>query len=204
MTNLNPVNALRCCLLAAALFGAGAAASPHAVTPQALPVRLAAEAGVEMDGAAQEEMEAGLQAHLAAWLAQQETRLDLKMEAEFAEREALLDQKLEAKIEEREDQLGKNMEARFADREDELVKRMEAAFADRKEQLDTNMEAAFVEREEQLDKKMEKKIAEREAQLDKQMEALQWRLRDQQRLADTQFAAVSVRLNPGPGPPRGV
>ena len=89
------------------------------------------------------------------------------------------------------------MEARFADREDKLVKRMQAAFADRKEQLDTNMEAAFAEREEQLDKAMEKKFAEREAQLDRQMEA------KMQRLADTQFAAVSVRLNHCAGPPTG-
>jgi len=85
MAKLNPVHALRCCLLAAALFGgAGVAASPHAAAPRGVPVPFGVghdavdEANV---GAWQKSVEAGLRAQMEAGLAEHAARLESEMEA---------------------------------------------------------------------------------------------------------------------------
>ena len=116
MAKLNPVHALRCCLLAAALFGgAGVAASPHAAAPRGVPVPFGVghdavdEANV---GAWQKSVEAGLRAQMEAGLAEHAARLESEMEAKLERRQAQLEMSMAAKVEEMAAQLRKEMAAK--------------------------------------------------------------------------------------------
>ena len=123
MAKLNPVHALRCCLLAAALFGgAGVAASPHAAAPRGVPVPFGVghdavdEANV---GAWQKSVEAGLRAQMEAGLgAEHAARLESEMEAKLELRQAQLEMSMAAKVEEMAAQLGKEMAAKCGQAQD--------------------------------------------------------------------------------------
>ena len=122
MAKLNPVHALRCCLLAAALFGgAGVAASPHAAAPRGVPVPFGVghdavdEANV---GAWQKSVEAGLRAQMEAGLAEHAARLETEMEAKLERRQAQLEMSMAAKVEEMAAQLRKEMAAKCGQAQD--------------------------------------------------------------------------------------
>jgi hypothetical protein len=117
MAKLNPVNALRCCLLAAALFGgAGAAASPLAEAPQGVPAPFGAGHGTAADGSAlgawQQRVEAGLRAKMEAGLAEHGARLETEMETKLERRQAQLEMSMAAKVEKMAAQLRKEMAAK--------------------------------------------------------------------------------------------